>query len=74
MTQFPNSLRIRLLAYFDANPDEELSRGDIAVKFSVSTKTVDLVLSQLKKSGQLEPVHAWRRPDSPRARAFSEPQ
>ncbi len=56
-----SSLRARLLAFFDANPHEELTRADIAAKFSVSLHAVDSVLSQLRQAGELEPVHAWRR-------------
>lgn len=58
----PRGVRERIKAYFEANPDEELSRADMALKFSVSVKTVDIALQQLRTMGMLEPVHAWRRP------------
>lgn len=55
-------VRKRILKYFAANPDEELGRQDMAIKFSVSAKTIDQALAQLKKSGELVSVHAWRLP------------
>ena len=62
MNENPYSLRARLLAFFDANPEEELTRSDIATKFCVAMKTIDNVLAQARKDGELEPVHVWRRP------------
>lgn len=60
-------VRIRLRDYFLANPDEELSRQDMAIKFDVSVKAVDLACQQLRDAGELVSVHAWRLPAKARA-------
>lgn len=59
-----HSLRHALRAFYDANPNAELSRAQIAEKFFRSIKTVDIALAIMKHEGELVPVHAWRRPDS----------
>lgn len=58
------SLRAALRTYFDAHPDAELSRNQIAEKFFRSVKTVDIALSLMRKAGEMESVKAWRRPRS----------
>ena len=70
MTRRPamaHSLRAALREFYDANPDAELSRNQIAEKFFRSVKTVDIALAIMKHEGELEPVHAWRRPKQERA-------
>jgi Fic family protein len=53
--------RERLRQFFEANPDEELTRTDIMTKFEVPASTVDSALKFMSGKGELEPVHVWRR-------------
>lgn len=47
-----NSLHVRLMAYFEANPDEYLTYEDIMVKFSVSLSTAQNAVVYLKARGK----------------------
>lgn len=58
------SVYTRLLAYFAANPDEELTRADIAAKFNAGAKNVDAALTRARATGLIEAVHAYRVPAS----------
>lgn len=51
----------RIYDYFEANPDEELSRADMIVKFGASAQAIDLYLQQMREEGYLESVHVYRR-------------
>lgn len=56
------NLKQRIIAYFEANPDEELTRQDMHLKLGGSIKTLDIHLSALKKAGYLEkPEPLYRR-------------
>ena len=55
------NLRQKIIAYFEENPDEELTRIDMHLKFGGSIKTLDIHLSSLKKSGYLEKPTVYRR-------------
>lgn len=60
-----DSLRALLLAFFEANPDEELTRNDIRIKFrrgggERSTGAMDHALMRLRREGILEAVHVYR--------------
>lgn len=48
----PDSLHVRLMAFFEANPDEYLSYEDIMVKFSVSLSTAKNAVVHLKARGK----------------------
>lgn len=48
----PDSLHVRLMAFFEANPDEYLSYEDIMVKFSVSLSTAQNAVTYLKARGK----------------------
>jgi len=65
----PHSLAGRLREFFDANPGEELSYTDIAVKFSISRNTAYNVVRQLEQQGHLEAVYVVRAVASNRERA-----
>lgn len=56
------SLRAKLLAYFQANPDEELTRADIVTKFGLSANSLDKVLQRMKEKGEIERASVWRAP------------
>lgn len=58
----------RILAYFEANPDEELSFGDIAAKFSTSEQYACQMARRLLERGELEHVNVLRLPPSARAK------
>lgn len=57
----PTGLPARLLAFFEANPDEELSRTDIETKFSVCESTVQNALQEMRNRGQIVSVHVYRK-------------
>ncbi len=50
------TLRDRLVAYFAANPDDELSLADVLVKFSVPVNTARGSIDSLRKVGLLDAV------------------
>lgn len=52
-TPFRGSLAARLVAYFDANPDEQLSAADIGVKFEACAQHAYTALKPLVKAGVL---------------------
>lgn len=49
----PGSIPHRVLSFLIANPDEELARSDIAVKFDTSAATVDTILRLPTSRGAL---------------------
>lgn len=55
------SLHQKIIDYFDAFPDEELTRDDIAGKFGVHPNTVDKVLRVILSQGEIESVKLIRR-------------
>jgi transcription initiation factor IIE alpha subunit len=66
MTECPKSpddrsLHSKITEYFDAFPDEELTRDEIAIKFSVHPNTVDRVLRAVLAQGEIESVKIIRR-------------
>jgi len=68
----PDWLPARLMAFFRANPAEELTPRQIADKFDVSPRTVANVLSRLSQAGLLENVRVARLPSKGRFRAEDE--
>ena len=50
----PTSLAGRLMAYFENNPDEELTTTDLMHKFGVSNNTVWDCLSAHKRNGKFK--------------------
>lgn len=48
----PNSAQARLMAFFDANPDEYLTVEDVALKLSVSLSTARNAVMHLKSAGK----------------------
>jgi hypothetical protein len=48
-----DSLAWRLMAYLQANPGEELTRGDVAAKFDVDVAAVDGLLAPAEKADAL---------------------
>lgn len=58
----PGSLRARLLAFFKANPDEELTPRQIGDKFGVSPQRVGDVVTDLTQAQLLERVNVVRLP------------
>jgi DNA-directed RNA polymerase specialized sigma24 family protein len=46
-------LPAKLRAYFEANPDEELTPEDIAVKFDANPVNVEVALRYMRKHGQV---------------------
>lgn len=63
----PGSLRARLMAFFEANPDEELTPRQIEAKFEVSSHRVVDVVTELTQSKRLEKVSVVRLPSRGRA-------
>lgn len=55
------NLKDKIVAYFEANPDEELTRADMHAKFGGSIKTLDIHLCALKKSGYLDKPIVYRK-------------
>jgi len=51
----------KLREFFKANPGEELTRMDIALKFDANPETVSNVLHHMKKAGEIEAAHVYRR-------------
>ena len=60
------TLRERLLAYFAANPHEELTYADAMVKFDVSYTILTSTLKRMRPRKLIEVAHVMR---SPRGRA-----
>lgn len=63
----PGSLRSRLMAFFEANPDEELTELQVAEKFAVSSHTVKEAVYGLMRANLLEKVKVVRLPSKGRA-------
>lgn len=58
----PGSLVDRVLAFFEKNPDEELSRSDVAVKFELGITSVSGTLAAAVQAGLLR----WEKDDAGR--------
>jgi len=54
------SLADRIAAFFAANPDEELTHDDLAIKFEACKDTVDYALAKLRATRLVEVVHVVR--------------
>ena len=61
-------LPARVLAFLEANPDEELTIEQVATKFSATHWTVRNALRRLMLSGKIEDVRVVRLPSKGRAR------
>lgn len=66
-TYHPDSLRAKLMAFFEANPDEELTERQVGDKFGVSIHTVKEALLRLVRAGKIEKVKVIRLPSKGRA-------
>lgn len=55
------SIRVCVLEYFEANPDEELTTRDIAAKFDCTLRSAENALNTCKGYGEVQRVVAWRR-------------
>jgi AraC-like DNA-binding protein len=62
-------LRRRIEDYFQASPDEELSRADMLVKFGCNAKTLDHHLAHMRREGVLVSVHGYRLSSAARMNA-----
>jgi len=60
MTHRPSSLAGRLMAFFDANPNEELTPAQIGEKFGAAPSTVAMAISRLGR--HIENVRVVRLP------------
>lgn len=61
MTTPKQSLRTKILRFFEANPDEELSGTDMAIKFGEARKIINVTLCRMRARGELERVNVWRK-------------
>lgn len=58
----PDGLAHKLIQFFEANPDEELTIADIRDKFDVAPTTASNALARLELAGEdIEYVHIARR-------------
>jgi transcriptional regulator GlxA family with amidase domain len=55
-----NSLLGRIVAFYQNNPDEELTYADMAVKFGVDERTVQSRVSDGVRAGYLERTYVVR--------------
>jgi hypothetical protein len=55
-----DGLIYRVRAYFEANPDEELTYADIREKFSAGTRNAENSVAKLVRAGVVESVHVIR--------------
>lgn len=53
-------VKARLRAFFDDNPDEELTRRDIEAKFGCSKSSMENAIASLQLEGRVESVHVVR--------------
>jgi DNA-binding GntR family transcriptional regulator len=60
MNSANTGIRHRIRAYFSANPTEELTKSDIAIKFDCSEKTVEQALWMLKAEGAIVRAIVYR--------------
>ncbi len=58
----PGSLVARVLAFFEHNPEEELTRSDVAVKFELGITSVSGTLAAAVQAGLLR----WEKNDAGR--------
>lgn len=65
----PDGLASRVLAYFERNPDEELTIEQAAVKFDAPVPTVRNALRYLRELGKIENVRVVRLPAKGRMQA-----
>lgn len=61
MTSPKQSLRTKILRFFEDNPEEELSGPDIAVKFDTPKQILNVTLHRMRARGELERVNVWRK-------------
>lgn len=52
----------QFIAFFDANPDEELTQEMAMVKFDITARQFEHALRRLRDTGHLEYVRVIRRP------------
>lgn len=50
----------KLMAYFEANPEEELTYADLVAKFGVSIRAARACVDRMTPTGELESVHVIR--------------
>lgn len=55
------TLKQKIITYFEDNPEEELSRQDMLEKFGGTMKTLEVHLKALKSQGYLEYPKTYRR-------------
>ena len=67
MTYRTNSLPSKLLEFFAARPDEELTYADIVTKWGGSAANAQWAVGRLVETGELESVHVIRVPARGRA-------
>lgn len=53
-------LRRRMLAWFEANPSDDLTVDQLAVKFDAKPQIVKVELSRLKAEGAIEAMKVYR--------------
>lgn len=58
-------LKRRLVEYFNANPEEELTSADVSAKFGVTQETAKEAFIALHRAGRLQLVHTIKRKDQP---------
>ena len=49
----PDSLPGRLIAFFAANPGEELNYADVCAKFGVAKRTAHVIVGRMVRDGEL---------------------
>jgi hypothetical protein len=64
-----DSLASKLVAFYEANPDEELTLADVCVKFDTPKHSAESRLCEAVRDGLLERVVVYRRPVAPGAEA-----
>ncbi len=56
----PNSKAGRIREFFKNNPDEELTKEDVEVKFGLTQRQAGSALDNLRDAGFLESHHLYR--------------
>ena len=64
---YGDSLAGRIMSYFKANPEEELTYPDVMHKFDVCARTAQSAVFNLKKGREIECTHVIRLPSKGRA-------
>lgn len=57
MAERPNSLRGRIMEYFDRNPGEYLTMDDVAQKFNCTRQQAAWAVAFLRQTGGVETLH-----------------